>query len=296
MTFVNNDQIKEARAEFFKNFLAFLWTGDGLVQPQVNLIRGVDAAFVVGAPIHSQRQLNLAPVCTFYGFGIDTELGHGAAKRAKVIDHGLVNQDVAVGEKQNTLLLPRLPQPPDDLKCRVGLTGACGHDQQDAVLTFGNGFHCSVDGVALVIARLFARAVVKVGLLDHFFLCRGQTLPCQITAPERCWAGKVIQLQCGFQLHRCACAVMQHETVAIAGENEWNVERSGVIQRLLHTIANSFEVVLGLNQSNREVPDIQHIVGPLGLATRDQLTSHDDPARRECHLATNSSFNPTRLV
>ena len=79
-------------------------------------------------------------------------------------------------------------------------------------------------------------------------------------------------------------------------KNEWNVERSGVIQRLLHTITNSFEIVLGLNQSNREVPDIQHIVGPFGLAACDELAPHDNAALRKCHLATNSSFSPTRLV
>jgi hypothetical protein len=42
------------------------------------------------------------------------------------------------------------------LESGVGLTGAGGHDQQDAVLALGDGLYRRVDGVALALARLLA--------------------------------------------------------------------------------------------------------------------------------------------
>jgi hypothetical protein len=51
---------------------------------------------------------------------------------------------------------PGLPQPPDDLEGGVGLAGAGGHDQQDALLAAGDGFDRAVDGVELVVARRLA--------------------------------------------------------------------------------------------------------------------------------------------
>jgi hypothetical protein len=37
-------------------------------------------------------------------FGVGAELGHGALEGAEVVDHGLVDQDVAVGQEQDALL------------------------------------------------------------------------------------------------------------------------------------------------------------------------------------------------
>ena len=46
-------------------------------------------------------------VCAFDGlfdsFGFGRELGHGRPERSEVVDHGLVNQHVAVGQEQDTL-------------------------------------------------------------------------------------------------------------------------------------------------------------------------------------------------
>ena len=89
---------------------------------------------------------------------------------------------------------------------------------------------------------------------------------------------------------------MQHKTVAVAGENKRNVECAGVVQRLLHAVAHGFEVVFGLDQRNGKVPNIQHIVRPLGFAARDQLAPHDDAARRERHLAADGRLSPAGLV
>ena len=51
------------------------------------------------------------------------------------------------------------PQTPDDLEGGVGLAGAGGHDQQQALLAFGDGFDDPVDGFDLVVAGLLAGAV-----------------------------------------------------------------------------------------------------------------------------------------
>ena len=88
----------------------------------------------------------------------------------EIVDHRLVDQDVAVGEEEDAFLAPGLPQPPDDLKGRVGLAGAGRHDQQDAVLALGNRFDRGVDGVDLVVARRLAAAVVEVILQDDLLL------------------------------------------------------------------------------------------------------------------------------
>ena len=62
--------------------------------------------------------------------------------------------------------VPDFPQPPDDLEGGVGLAGAGGHDEQDAVLAARNGLDRAVDGDLLVVARRFAGAVVVVFLRD----------------------------------------------------------------------------------------------------------------------------------
>jgi len=45
-----------------------------------------------------------AGINPFNTFGIRAEFGHGALELSKVIDHSLVNQDVAVSQKQNAFL------------------------------------------------------------------------------------------------------------------------------------------------------------------------------------------------
>src|SRR5580700_881039 len=47
VAFVNDDQVKEARREFPEKLLAVFWPGDGLIEPQVDLVCSVDAALLV---------------------------------------------------------------------------------------------------------------------------------------------------------------------------------------------------------------------------------------------------------
>ena len=59
----------------------------------------------------------------------------------------------------------------------------------------------------------------------------------------------------------------------------------GVVERLLHAVADAVVVVLGLDQRERDVGlEIEDVVGALGLAARDQLAAHDDAALGEADL------------
>src|SRR3546814_12873466 len=55
-------------------------------------------------------------------------------------------------------LLLRLPQPPDDLKGGVGLAGAGGHDQQNAIAPTSDGLNSAIYGIGLVVTRHAPRA------------------------------------------------------------------------------------------------------------------------------------------
>ena len=146
---------KKSGREFAEELLAFLRAGDGLIEREVDLVGGVDAAMLL---VDGGRQLNLGAVFALDGLGAGAELGHGCAEGAEVVDHGLIDQDIAIGEVEDAFLAPGFPQTPDDLKGGVGLAGAGRHDEQDAVLALGDGFDGLVDGDALVVARLLAAA------------------------------------------------------------------------------------------------------------------------------------------
>jgi hypothetical protein len=109
------------------------------------------------------------------------QLGHGAFERPEVVDHGLIDQDVPIGQIQDAFLGLALPQAPDDLERRVGLAGAGGHDQQHPVLATGDGFDRAVDGVELVVARGSGRRIVGLG--DLADLGR-PALPHAVARPE----------------------------------------------------------------------------------------------------------------
>ena len=146
MALVDDDEVEEVRRELLVDVLLFLGAGDRLVEAEVDLEGLVDRA--VG------------------------DLRHRLTERLEVVGHGLVGEDVAVGEEEDALLRAGLPEPPDDLEGGVGLAGAGGHDEQDAVLAAGDGLDGAVDGDELVVARRLAGAVVVVVLRGDSFLLR----------------------------------------------------------------------------------------------------------------------------
>ena len=173
MTLVNHDQVKEAGREFPEELLAVLGPRDGLIEAQINLVGRVDATLLV----QGRREFDLGAVLALDGLRARAQFGHRRAEGAEIVHHRLIDEDVAVGKKEDAFLAPGLPQAPDNLKCRVGLAGAGGHDEQNAVLALGNGFYRGIDGVGLVVAGRFAAAVVEIILQDDLFLIGSESFP-----------------------------------------------------------------------------------------------------------------------
>ena len=71
---------------------------------------------------------------------------------------------------------------------------------------------------------------------------------------------------------------MKDEAVAIGGKDKGNIEGYGVIEGLLHAVADAVVVVLGLDDGDRDVGlVVEDVVGALRLPARDQFSADDDP-------------------
>ena len=78
---------------------------------------------------------------------------------------------------------------------------------------------------------------------------------------------------------------MEDEAVAVGGEDKRNIERLGVVERLLHAVADAVVVVLGLDDGDGDVRlVVEDVVGALRLAARDELAADDDAALGEADL------------
>ncbi|MDT4838060.1 hypothetical protein FQZ97_718060 [compost metagenome] len=253
VAFVDYHQVEEVRRELLVDVLLFFGASDGLVQRQVDLVGGVDLAL--------------------------GDLGHRLAERLEVVVLGLVDQDVAVGQEEDALLLPRFPKPPDDLEGGVGLAGAGGHHQQDAILATRHRLDGAVDGIHLVVAWHAPGAVVVIRRLDPLFGFALQALPPAVALPEFIRTGKLVEAQLGFHLLASAAAVVEQEAIAIAGKHEGHVQRLGITESLLHAGADGVLVVLGFDNCDGQVGlVIKNEVSAAGLATAMQLAAHDDAA------------------
>jgi hypothetical protein len=130
MALVDHDEVEEARRELSEQLLAFLRTGDRLIEAQST------RRFLSRAMVRSMVRPSSCSMVLAFG----RELRHRGAERTEIIHHGLVDKHVAVGKIEDALLAARLPEPPNDLKRRVGLARAGRHDQQHADLALGDGF------------------------------------------------------------------------------------------------------------------------------------------------------------
>ena len=145
VAFIHDDQVKKGGGEGAEG-LFVLVPGQLLVQRQVYFVRAVQL-FVL-------------------------DLVHLVAEGGKVLAHGLVHKDVAVGKEEDALFAAGLPQTVDDLEGRIGLARPGGHDQQDALLPARHGLHRAVDGDALVVAGRVDVVRKVVRLLDELFFFR----------------------------------------------------------------------------------------------------------------------------
>ena len=238
------------------------------------------------------------PSCALDGLGAGAELGHGRAEGTEVVDHGLVDQHVAVGQKEDAFLPAGLPQPPDDLEGGVGLAGAGGHDQQDAVLPLGDGFDGRVDGVALVVARLLAAAVVVVVLQDDLLLA-------QVAAPSR--RGIVPRAWQGWGNASRARLVSQLADSCRCGRERQSRRRWTRKRKECRGLRRSRAPAACRRRRRGCCPwprsgrwgcwlVVEDVIGPLGLAAGDQLAAHDDAALGENDFLANlHGFVPAGL-
>src|ERR1019366_6005970 len=100
---VNDDQVEEARRKLPKELLALLRPGDGLIEAEIDLVGGVNAALGV----ERGCKFVFGAVLALDGLRAGAEFCHCRAERAEVVDHGLVNKDITVGKKENAFLADR---------------------------------------------------------------------------------------------------------------------------------------------------------------------------------------------
>src|SRR5580704_212264 len=80
---------------------------------------------------------------------------------------------------------------------------------------------------------------------------------------------------------------MKHKAVAVGREYERNVESDGVVESLLHPVADAVIVVLRLNDGDRDIGlVIKDVIGALGFATSNELPPDDDTSLGEGDLLT----------
>ena len=199
VAFVDHDQVEEAARELAVDFLIVLRPGHCLVEAEIDLVGGIDT---VGTAV------------ALDGLGTRGQLGHRAAEGAEVVHHRLVDQDVAVRKEQDAFPVSRLPQPPDDLEGGVSLARAGGHDEQDAILSFGDGLDRGVDRVDLVVARGLVTAALVIVLKDNLLGFRGQALPGAIARPQFRGRRKRVESEIRLSRRARAGAVVEHEAVA----------------------------------------------------------------------------------
>jgi hypothetical protein len=127
---VDDHEVEEVGRELAEEVALLVRARDGLVEREVDLERLVDLAV--------------------------RDLRHRAAERLEVVRLGLVDEDVAVGEEEDPLLHPGLPQAPDDLERGVGSCPCPSPSRGGCGLAFGHGLDHAVDRVDLVVARSLA--------------------------------------------------------------------------------------------------------------------------------------------
>ncbi len=98
------------------------------------------------------------------------DLAAGVAEGGEGLVLGVVDQDVAVGQEEDSgwrcspvRFQPARPELPADLKGDEGFAGAGGHGEQDAAIARRGRFDRPVDGDFLVVAQALAAEVVIGG-------------------------------------------------------------------------------------------------------------------------------------
>lgn len=100
VAFVDDDEVEEARRELAKQLLVLLRSRDGLVEAEIDLVGRVDAALLV----EPERKVDRCPVLPLDGLGLHRQLRHLAREGPEVVDHRLVDENVAIGQEEDAFL------------------------------------------------------------------------------------------------------------------------------------------------------------------------------------------------
>ena len=157
MTLINDDKIEEIRLESTEWLLVFV-TSQLLIEGQIQFIGAVQ----------------LFPF----------NFRHNLCKRLKVLLHGLINKNITVSKEEYLFLSPGFPEPMNNLKCRIGLTGTGRHNEQDTILPMGDGIYGTVDGNTLIVARSFVARLEIIRFSDEFLLLRCKMLVPNVSLPQ----------------------------------------------------------------------------------------------------------------
>ena len=206
-------------------------------------------------------------------------LGHGPAKGLEVVGHGLVGQDVPVYQEQDPAHLSGLPQPPDDLEGGVGLARTGRHHEQDSSVAPHHGLDGPLDGDALVVTGFLAAAVIVVRRPDQLAAVVGEALPRLVAVPEVLRTRKLRHRQGALDGIARAGQIVKDEGIAVGGEGVGHIERTGIVDGLLHPRAGAVLVVLRLDHGQREVGlEEQQVVRPHLFAAHGHLAADADAA------------------
>jgi len=120
-------------------------------------------------------------------------------------------------------------------------------------------------------------AIIEVILKDDFFFVRGDAFPLAVFGPELLGCRELIEAKGSFLLGAESGAVVKDKPVAVGGKNERNIEGYGIIEGLLHAVADAVVVVLGFDDGDRDVWFvIKDIIGALGLPAGNEFSADDD--------------------
>ena len=255
VAFVDDDEVEEVGRELFVDVAFFFGAGDALVKRQVDFVGFFDGAAV--------------------------DFDHGVAEVAEVVVFGLVDENVTVGQEEDTFGAAAAPESPHDLEGGVGFAGAGGHDEEDAVLSFGDGFDGAVDGDALVVAGHSAAALEEVVLLDDGLGGGVEVLGGDVALPEfvRRWEGVEGQFALGGR--DGARAIVLKEAVTVGAVGEEGVKGFGVFQGLLDAGVEGVVVVLCFDDGDGQVGLVgveKDVVGEHGFAAHGEFVADADGA------------------
>ena len=111
---------------------------------------------------------------------------NGFLQRREILLDRLVDQNVSVGKIQNLTDEARFQKTIYDLERSICFACSRCHDKKQSFLPPGDGVHCSIHGVALIISRRICCGAGVIWLLYDFFFVFRQSLPAVCACAETC--------------------------------------------------------------------------------------------------------------